>query len=186
MPARFCSLTRVRSFALNLLVVAVILYSVAWNVRELDFKRWDPLLPPCFNGIARVLGIDQNWGMFSPVPRTEDGWLVMRGKLRDGSEVNLWEFGKPLPWDKPRLVSATYLTYRWRKYLDNLTTEPFALHRMYFTNWLQRRWNDRFAKENKAKEVVQAEIIQRLEITPAPGNPIPDPESRVLWTWYYE
>jgi hypothetical protein len=110
----------------------------------------------------------------------------MRGVLRNGSEVNLWDFGDPLPWSKPRLVSALFHTQRWRKYLDNLTTEPYALHRMYFANWLQRRWNHQFAVSDKAKEVVLVEIIQRLEITPPPGERMPEPESRVLWKWYYE
>ena len=75
----------------------------------------------------------------SEVMIAEDGWLVMRGVLRNGEEVNLWDFDEPLPLDKPPVVSATYKTQRWRKYLDNLTTEPFGLHRIYFVNWLHKR-----------------------------------------------
>ena len=182
-PTRWQQVCRI---TLNGLVGALLLYVVVWNIRELDFESLEPkVLPREYNRLARALALDQNWAMFSPVPRTEDGWLVMRGELRDGSEVNLWEFDAPLPWQKPELVSQTYHSQRWRKYLDNLTTEPYALHRMHFANWLASRWNDKFARDDESREVVRVEIIQRLEITPPPGTPIPAPQDRVLWTWLY-
>ena len=163
------------------------LYLLAWNIRETDFKYWEPrILPRTWNGPARVLGLDQNWSMFAPLPRTEDGWLVMKGTLHDGSEVNLWDFDKPLPWAKPRLVSATYKTQRWRKYLDNLTTDDYAAHRMYLCDWLARRWDQHLAEGQDEQKVHKVELIQRLEITPPPGKDIGEPESKVLWTWYYE
>ena len=43
--------------------------------------------------------------------------------------------GEPLQWEKPPLVSATYKTQRWRKYLDNLTTEQHGMHRIWSTNY---------------------------------------------------
>ncbi|MBC8350681.1 MAG: HTTM domain-containing protein [Planctomycetes bacterium] len=168
-------------------VTCLLVYVVMWNVRETDFKYWEPrLLSRNWNAPARILGLDQNWSMFAPLPRTEDGWLVMEGTLRDGSKVNLWEFDEALPWSKPPLVSATYRTQRWRKYLDNLTTEGFAAHRMYFSEWLARRWNEQNAVKDKTREVHRVELSHRIEVTPPPGDPIPDPETRVLWTWYFE
>jgi len=168
-------------------VACLLVYVVLWNVRETDFKYWEPrLLPRSWNAPARILGLDQNWSMFAPLPRTEDGWLVMEGTLRDGATVNLWEFDKPLPWSKPPLVSATYRTQRWRKYLDNLTTDGYAAHRMYFCEWLARRWNGQHAESLKSREVHRVELSQRIELTPPPGDPIPEPETRVLWTWYFE
>merc|ERR1711964_376166 len=119
---------------------------------------------------------DQNWSMFAPIPRTEDGWLVMRGTLRDGSEVNLWQPNQPLPWNKPPLVSAVYLSQRWRKYLDNLTIDAHGPHRMYFGDWLQTRWNQEHASGDRQREVIEVELIHRIELTPPPGQPIPEPE----------
>jgi hypothetical protein len=178
---------RVARTAGNLLVAVLLAYTIVWNVRELDVNYWEArILPVRYNTPARMLGLDQNWAMFSPVPRTEDFWLVMRGELRDGTEVNLWDPGEPLPWKKPPVVSDTFKTQRWRKYLDNLTTDLEAAHREYFANWLHRRWNQRFAKENPERQVVKVQLIQQLEITPPPGQPIPEPERLVLWTWLYE
>jgi hypothetical protein len=168
-------------------VGCLLVYVVLWNIRETDFKYWEPrLLSRSWNAPARILGLDQNWSMFAPVPRTEDGWLVMEGTLRDGTNVNLWEFDKPLPWSKPRLVSATYRTQRWRKYLDNLTTDSYAAHRLYFCEWLARRWNEQQASGDKTREVYKVELSHRIELTPPPGEPIPEAETRVLWTWYFE
>jgi hypothetical protein len=165
----------------------ILTYILLWNVREIDVERLaDRTLPLAFNGPARALGLDQNWSMFAPIPRTEDGWLVMRGTLHNDEVVNLWQVDEPLPWDKPKLVSAVYLTQRWRKYLDNITTDSYALHRMYLCNWLARRWNEQQSGGQLERQVHKVEVIQRLEITPPPGNPIPEPETRVLWTWYYE
>ena len=96
-------------------------YIVTWNIREILGPAWvDRVMPHRFNGLACALGLTQNWSMFAPIPRIEDGWIVMKGTLRDGSEVNLWEPGHPLPWDKPRLVSAMFPSSRWRRYLENL------------------------------------------------------------------
>jgi len=176
-----------QSVALNGALTGLLLYTAVWNVRELDVAYWEKkILPRRFNVVARVLGLDQNWSMFSPIPRTEDGWVVMRGTLRDGSEVNLWQPDRPLPWDKPALVSATYLSQRWRKYLDNLTTDAHGPHRMYFADWLQSRWDREHANGDRQREVIEVELFHRIELTPPPGQPIPEPESRRLWVWRYQ
>jgi hypothetical protein len=176
-----------RRWYVEAIVGCLFIYLLLWNVRETDFKRWESrVLPRSWNAPARILGLDQNWSMFAPLPRTEDGWLVMEGTLRDGSTVNLWDFDEPLPWSKPALVSATYKTQRWRKYLDNLTIQNNAGHRMYFCEWLARRWNEQQSAGVSMREVHRVELSHRIEITPPPGQPIPDPETRVLWTWYFE
>lgn len=165
----------------------VLVYVLLWNIRELDVKNLESrTLPLALNAPARALGLDQNWSMFAPLPRTEDGWLVMKGTLENGEVVNLWQFDEPLPMEKPELVSTTYVSQRWLKYLDNLTSDAYAMHRMYFCNWLAWRWNEQQSNGNPDREVYQVELIQQLEITPSPGEPISEPETRVLWTWYPE
>ena len=186
-PLRNPETPRWRTSALrNTVVGGLLLYTVVWNVRELDVAYWEKkILPRQFNVVGRALGLEQNWSMFSPIPRTADGWVVMRGTLRDGSEINLWQPGQPLPWDKPPLVSATYLSQRWRKYLDNLTVDVHGPHRMYFADWLQTRWNREHADGDPQREVAQVELFHRIELTPPPGEPILEPESVRLWVWAY-
>lgn len=163
-----------------------LIYAVFFNLRDALPESWaDRVFPRRWNGLARVVGLEKRWGMFAPVPHREDGWPVLRGTLRDGSEVNLWEPGRELPWDKPASVSGLYHNQRWRRYLESLMMESCALNRPNFADWLQTRWNERFAQGNTAKEVAKVEILRRLETTPPPGEPFPVPETAVLWTKQY-
>lgn len=179
-----------RSWLINGTLAMLLVYVVLWNIREMDVRYWEQrILPLEMNGVGRALGLDQNWHMFSPIPRTEDGWVVMKGTLRDGTVVNLWQFDRDLPWDKPKLVSATYVSQRWRKYLDNLTTDPYALRRLDFCEWLGRRWNATLTKGDTSRQVVLIELIHRVELTPPPGQPFPELESRSLYEYrpmYYD
>jgi hypothetical protein len=162
------------------------LYIVTWNVREILGAAWvDRVMPHRYNGLACALGLMQNWGMFAPAPRMDDGWLVMKGTLRDGTEVNLWEPGRPLPWEKPRLVSAMYPSMRWRNYLVGLSNDRFAFHRQHLANWLQRRWDREYSNGREEKTVATVELIYQLEVTPPPGEPIPKPESVELCVRHY-
>ena len=180
----------VRSWLINGTLATLLVYVLLWNVREMDVHFWGQRIPPVeTNGVAKVLGLDQNWGMFSPIPRTEDGWLVMKGTLRDGTVVNLWQDDRELPWDKPQRVSDTYISQRWRKYLDNLTTDQYALRRLNFCEWLGHRWNSRLANDETVRQVVLIELIHRIEATPPPGEPFPELENRSLYEYrplYYD
>ena len=166
-------------------LAALLVYLLAWNIRELDVRAYEKwILPLRYNGLARALGLDQNWSMFSPVPRTEDGWLLMVGTLEDGSEVNLWQPDRPVPWSKPALVSRTFRSQRWLKYLDNLTTNAYVGYRDYFCEWLVRRWNQQQAASNRMRRVTKVELFHAVELTPPPGQPIPEPELKPLYVFY--
>ena len=168
------------------IVGILFLYIVVWNVREYLGNKWvDRVLPHRYNGLAIALGLSQNWSMFAPVPRTEDGWLVMKGTLRDGTEVNLWEPGRPLPWVKPELVSALFPSSRWRRCLENLPVDQYAYHRQYLADWLQQRWDREFSNGSEEKKVAKVEIIRQMETTPPPGEPIPTPEPVELCVRHY-
>lgn len=169
------------------IVLGLLVYVTLWNIRELDVDLLGPkILPRQMNVIGRATGLEQRWSMFAPVPSTDDGWYVMRGRLRDGSEVNLWQPTKELPWKKPPYVAATYVSQRWRKYLDNLKHDGNAPHRQYFADWLQRRWNLYYAQNNPQRQVVEVELVFQFEETARPGGETGEPLTTRLWTWQYE
>lgn len=168
------------------LVAVLFLYVVVWNVRGIMGPAWtDCIMPNRYNGPGMALGLAQAWTMYAPMPRTLDGWLVMKGTLRDGTEVNLWEPGQPLPWAKPPLVSATFPTSRWRRYLDSVAVDNYAYHRQFLADWLQRRWDREQSGGVEAKQVAKVELIRLLEVTPPPGEPIPEPEPVELCVRHY-
>ncbi|HEV3004582.1 MAG TPA: HTTM domain-containing protein, partial [Pirellulales bacterium] len=97
------------SGAANIVAAMLLTYMLVWNVDVVAEGLGHPLgLPPGFKTVAHVTRLNQTWKMFAPRPLRDDGWYVMKGKLRDGSVVNLWEPGEPLPFKKPPLVSDTY------------------------------------------------------------------------------
>ena len=165
------------SLGKQILVAALFLYVVTWNIREVLGPAWvDRIMPHRYNGLAFALGLAQNWSMFAPMPRVDDGWLVIKGTLRDGSEVNLWDPGQPLPWNKPRFVSQMFPSSRWRSYCAIVTSQEFAFHLQHFANWLQARWDREHSAGKLEKKVVKVEIIRMLEPTPPPGEPFAKPE----------
>jgi hypothetical protein len=170
----------------HVVVAGLLVYAILWNLRDVvDKKQAHRILPDRMNRLAQVLGLEKGWCMFAPVPRPDDGWPIFKGILRDGSEVNLWQPDQPIPWKKPRVVSAMYLNQRWRRYLENMTMENYTHYRPYFSDWLQQRWDRNYARGNPAREVVTVEMLRQLETTPPPGNPIPAPETMELWTKHY-
>jgi hypothetical protein len=161
----------------NAAACASLLTIVAWNLRATDFKRFSRVFPASWSGPVELLRIDQYWNLFAPYPSLEHGWYVLDARLRGGREVDL-ATGRPVRWDRPALVSATYRNERWRKYLMNLATDQFASYRPYFAQYLQRSWNDSHGA---------AERIARLEIVFVTETALPNyriwPQRRVrLWS----
>ena len=117
-------------------------YIFGWNVRSIDFDRYQPYFRESWNWIGLSLRLDQSWSMFSPMPLKEDGWLVAAGTLKDGRKVNLIADGAPLTWTEPPDLSATFRDAQWQKYLLNLWSVENAPHRGYYVAYLARQWNE--------------------------------------------
>jgi hypothetical protein len=168
-------------------VAAMLAYTVVWNVSETFYSDRDELkLPPTWQAPARIAGLEQWWFMFAPGPMTNDGWYVLKGVLEDGSVVNLWAPGEPLPTAKPKRVSATYLNQRWCRYLMCLWEPTYDIFLPDFAHWLQRRWDERYAEGQPGKKVKSVEIIYRLEETPPPGEVRHAVTPMILWKSEYE
>jgi hypothetical protein len=82
-------------------------------------------------------------GACSRPSRANDGWFVLRGVQQNGGELNLLHPEAPLSWDPPRLGSAEYSTFRWRKYYRDLRRDRARAKRArpaYLAYWC-RTWN---------------------------------------------
>jgi hypothetical protein len=168
----------------NILAGALLLYVVAWNVRELDFDYWEPrLLPKRLNVIGRTAGLAQRWDLFAPFPMRNDGWYVMEGTLANGRKVNLWDEHLPLPWQKPADVAATYKNRRWRKYLLNMRAADERGQRVFLADWLRRRWNR--THEDPSERVLEVRLVFQLEWPPEPGASDFPPEAVLLGRWNF-
>jgi hypothetical protein len=97
---------------------------------------------PWMFSIEQTLRLDQHWDMFSPKPPTDDGWFVLPGKLRDGTEVDVYRREIGVTFNKPEVVADMYPNNRWQKFMMNLWLKENEDKRLYYGQYLCRAWND--------------------------------------------
>jgi hypothetical protein len=132
----------------NLLASFFLLYVFLWNVSTLGIV-WPPFSPPSPQIINSMLDIDQKWDMFAPSPLRVDGWYVIPGRLKDGTQIDVMT-GKALNWEKPPLLSAIYPNDRWRSYLMNFyITEEGYLYIPYYAHYLCQNWNENHSSDQQ-------------------------------------
>lgn len=132
--------------------------------------------------VFRVMRIDQLWNMFAPYPLKEDGWLVIPGKLGDGSEIDVLHPERGAPsLEKPKLQSQEQGGIRWLTYRGRLVDIPNSPQRLYYGKYLCREWNkDKLTVEAVGQRLISFKMIYMLEVTPPPGQ-TPTVEQRVIW-----
>lgn len=159
----------------SILAVLLLSYVFFWNYLGLPEAKWK--IPHSLKSVGYLLRIDQYWDMFAPYPMIDDGWYVIPGKLRDGSEIDLFKEGQPVTWKKPNLVSATFKTYRWRKYMVNLLSPANDKHLLYYGQHLCREWNLSHDEE-KQLETFEIDFMEEESL---PDYVSSQPHKNVLW-----
>lgn len=160
----------------GVLVVLVLI----WNLHTVGMppQQSYAALTPLF----RAIRIDQLWNMFAPFPLKEDGWLVVPGRLADGTEIDVLHPERGAPsFDKPALYSQDHDNIRWLTYRGRLWEPRFSNQRLYYGKYLCRQWNaDKLDGEARATRLMTFKLIYMLELTPPPGEPA-SVEQRILW-----
>lgn len=152
-----------------------IVHAMLWNVgtlsekpiRLLEATRW----------ISNIPRLDQWWNMFAPFPLKDDGWYVIPGVLRNGTQIDVYAGGAPVSWEKPKLISATYRNFRWRKYMMNLWLRTYNEHRILYGRYLCREWNK---SHGPAEQLMTFEIFFMLKET-QPDYREPTVRKESLW-----
>ena len=135
---------------------------VYWNVGNF-FKVAIPL--PLRQGCA-VTALAQTWSLFTP-PSKRSGWLVVPGRLKNGTLVDLYRDGAPLSWEQPSLALVNK-NARWQR----LIMVDFVFKRNkrfwpYYANYFCRSWN---ASHNGPKRLESLELVM-MERTMALDGP---------------
>lgn len=169
------------SRTLQVLAALALIYVIFWNIGtlpvSLNEKRID--VPRKLKWLGSVFRIDQQWNMFSPFPLKDDGWYVIPGTLRDGSEVDVFRDGAPVSWEKPKYVAYTYKNQRWQKYMMNLWSRDFSKFREFYAKYLCRSWNE---SHKGGEQLDHFTIYFMREDTRADGEA--PPEKVNLWNHY--
>lgn len=174
-PTSFLSFPWKASFVSNIIVSLLLIYVFLWNLSTLQISH-PPFIPPPLI-VSSLLGVDQTWDMFAPTPLREDGWYVIPGRLRDGTEVNVYN-GKLVDWKKPPSLAAVYSNDRWRSYMMNLfIVEEGSMHLPFYAQYLCRNWNENHPVE---KQLISFDIYYMVR-----ENSLEDPsapyEKEHLW-----
>lgn len=138
------------------LAAALCVIMLWWNIGGLLPKVAPGFLTP----LVVSLRLDQEWSMFAPSPREEDGWYVLPGTLRSGRVVDVARFGKEVLRSKPPVedVYAQYPNERWAVYMMDLHKSPAARLLPRYAEFVCREWNADQKPDSPARLV-------RLEVT---------------------
>lgn len=164
------------SKVLNLIALCLIAYVLAWNIRTLNYNKYDAYYPNHFGFIGRVLHLEQMWNMFY-IPTRSDGWFVVPAELLNGQVVDLYRNGAPLSWERPALVSSLFPDQRWRKYMLNLVLPAYKDYIPYYARYMCRSWNRRHERNEEVK-ALQVVFMMHQIYRP---NQIGDTTKFILW-----
>lgn len=148
------------SLVQNIAMAFFLICTLSWNLYSIEPNLFK--IPAFIYRPSVALALDQSWKMFAPYPGTSDGWYVIPGKLKDGTEIDVYKDGKPVSWEKPPLVSATYKDMYWIKYLEKIWRPEYQKHRLYYGRYLCRNWN---SKHQGEKQLERFDIYFMLERT---------------------
>jgi len=162
----------VKVLACQVFPIVVLAFVTMWNIRSLNFDKYEKYFPKKLNWFAFIIRADQYWNMFAPYPLTEDGWYIIEGTLRDDTVVDIFNEGKPIIYEKPERVSKTYRSQRWRKYMMNIWKKKKKKHRLHYAKFVCRTWNAKFGKSPKALMTFKIHFMKEkmnadLSISPA-------------------
>lgn len=161
-----------------------IVFAVLWNLRGVDAKRYGGLTEN-MTWVAKLVRLDQQWGMFAPFPFKDDGWFILAVEREDGSQVDLLQDGKPVSWAKPASVLKMYTSERDRKYLMNLYMANYSAQRPYFVHSKLLEWFQAHPNPSKGEQVKRVSLYYMLHRTPPPGSPPVEPKKVLLFSETY-
>ncbi|MDP2837989.1 MAG: HTTM domain-containing protein [Candidatus Moranbacteria bacterium] len=157
--------------------VFLIGYVFLWNLASLPDKRFEHLIPSEIAWVGPLLTLNQKWSMFAPIPSTDDGWYILVGRLKNGTEIDIFQKGEKVSFEKPSNVSAMYSNERWRKYHMNLSDDRNARFRPYYASYLCRNWNGTHTAEERVEHITVVFMLERTK----PNFAISLPEKKILY-----
>ncbi|MEQ9671579.1 DCC1-like thiol-disulfide oxidoreductase family protein [Coleofasciculus sp. G2-EDA-02] len=195
-PLKFRPVEVRSSGLLNIVTLLLFAYVTVWNFRSLvDARSLKQTLDPntlakidrvmksrtlnSLDWISRLLRLDQSWSIFAPAPPTDDGWHVIVGKLKDGSEVDLLRNRGSVNWDKPSIKqrNALYPNMQWRTYFINLNRAIGNKLYPYYAAYLCRNWNE----QNQRNQELESLDIYFVDERTVPPGETQDVEKKIQW-----
>lgn len=115
------------------LALCLTTFHLAWGIHWPDDKT--PV-----TDLARVLSLDQRWGVFSPSPPHNIGWDSAPARTQSGQEIDLIT-GRPYKFPLDRVVARNPMwNTRWTGYHSKLNLNA-GQHPSLYLQFLVKKWN---------------------------------------------
>jgi len=132
----------------SLLGIVFIVLLLVSNVESL--QKWPVRHTELVEPLRRTIRFLQWWSMFAPSPIGQSMWLVVKGELKDGTEVDVLRGSEDgINWDRPDNIADWHPNYRWRKYFHFIASEGYEWYRWHWGLYLCRRWNENASSESR-------------------------------------
>jgi len=164
------------------IVGILLLYTLLWNLRTVDVRAFDPWISgkgtfaPDARPLIYALSLAQHWGLFAPFPRTVDGYFVVVGRQKDGTQVDILRKSQKVSWEKPDDVSESYESFRWRLFFSSMRRPSRKGLLPLYANYVCRTWN----KEHPENPVLKVDVYFMARTTLAEGGHTPAKKQH-LW-----
>lgn len=156
----------------NVVCAVILVYVLAWNMAIARNPASDA--PESVRWFGNTLSLQQSWRMFAS-PSTLTGWVLVRGQLVDGSEVDLLARGGPVPGDaairtvsteRPRSIVGSLADIRWRVLLRRIVAnEDGGGTALGYGRYLCREWN---AAHDDGRRLATFEIVRIVKTLAKP------------------
>jgi predicted DCC family thiol-disulfide oxidoreductase YuxK len=129
--------------------------------------------------LSQLTRLDQSWSIFAPDPPQDDGWYVITGHLKNGSEVNLLQKDSKINWDKPTIKqrNAIYQNMQWRTYFINLNRSIGKLLYPGYGKYLCQDWNNR----HQGKQQLDSLEVYFMSEKTRPPEKLPTVDKQNQW-----
>ncbi len=118
----------------------LITYTVMWNVRSLNFNKFEPYFSRDLSWIGKSIRLDQYWALFAPQPAQDAGWFIISGRLKNLEPIDITT-GKKVDFTRPKRTASTYTDFKWKKYLLNIWLKKNSKYRKYYADYICRTSN---------------------------------------------
>lgn len=151
---------------ISLLMVVLVGSLVIWNMPEGRPRaearvKVSPLVVP--------LGLDQDWSVFAPKPRTFTVGVLATVTYEDGRTAT---------WRPPEVGKffSPYATYRWQKYDERIRADDYSAYYEDFALYIAK---------DAGPGVVKVELLREFQpsVVPGSGEKRPPKQVDLYYTW---
>jgi predicted DCC family thiol-disulfide oxidoreductase YuxK len=118
------------------LAVTYLVLALAWNFSSLGLKF--PLRRE-LTTLVNYTNLYQNWGLFAPNVRSDEGFFVADGELINGDKYDIYNDLPFISATAPSCLSCAFPSKEWRKFFMNLIKKK--AYQSFYGQYICRKWN---------------------------------------------